>query len=170
MNKKVIIGGQKFSIKKKKGVEELSYNYDGKVCYHKNKIVLNSNCNDKYIEETLAHEIIHCFLEKTGASNLLKSKEVDHELITEMLSNIFWQFLRDNTNFFDKKEIFRKVRRLKRRISKMLYFRDFAPHSKYGIYMKGIRKCTKVPIIIGENNEPIDCNHKTCPLKKRERI
>jgi hypothetical protein len=54
-------------------------------------------------EEVLAHEILHGILEKTGAQNYIVSINGNVENLCCMIENTFWQFLKDNTNFFDRK-------------------------------------------------------------------
>ena len=48
-------------------------------------------------ESTLAHEILHALLEESGAKMLLAESE---ELFVRTLENIFYFFLKDNTDFY----------------------------------------------------------------------
>jgi len=100
MRTNVIIGGQTFIIERNSPSEELSNKYDGRIFYDKNKIYLSNNCEISYQDEVLAHEIIHGLVEKSGVASILKKSDVNEELVVELLSNIFWNFLKDNTDFF----------------------------------------------------------------------
>lgn len=51
-------------------------------------------------EQSFSHELIHCLLCETGAHDFLEQKEIDKEALPTMLENMFWRFLKDNTNFF----------------------------------------------------------------------
>ncbi len=53
------------------------------------------------MQEVLCHEIKHFFDVYAGRKMYLTSKEVDYELQNVMTDNVFWQFLKDNTNFFN---------------------------------------------------------------------
>ena len=103
MREIVVIGGQQYVIIRIQPSEKLENMYDGRIFYDENKIYLSNNCEINYQDEILAHEIIHALLEKSGVSLLIKKANVDYELVTEMLTNIFWNFLKDNTNFYNEK-------------------------------------------------------------------
>ncbi len=104
MRDKVIIGGQRYIIDREQPSERLENKYDGRIFYAKNRIVLSNDCEISYQDEILTHEVLHGLLEKSGVASLIKKNELDIELVTEMLTNIFWQFLKDNTDFFIREE------------------------------------------------------------------
>jgi Zn-dependent peptidase ImmA (M78 family) len=104
MRNNVIIGGQDFQIIIKEVEDKFENKYDGRIYYDEQKIIIAKR-QKEYTEEIVSHEIIHGFIEKTGMSEFFKQKDIDYEYITCALTNIFWQFLKDNTDFFNKQVI-----------------------------------------------------------------
>lgn len=77
-------------------------------CYDaiNNQITLSSELQATIKEQVLCHEIIHFMVYETGLNNVLNlagdKKDTDMlEIVSRMLENIFWRFLKDNTNFFN---------------------------------------------------------------------
>jgi hypothetical protein len=80
-------------------IDDISSNW-GISRYDENKIILKRLKSEEEMEETLAHEIKHFFDAISGRKHYLQSKEVDYELQNVMTDNVFWQFLKDNTDFY----------------------------------------------------------------------
>ena len=98
---KITIGGHEMSIK----YEEtclLEPKYVGRIDMSQNTIMLQKNIAESYTEEVLIHEIIHGFFEATGIEEMIDDNK-KNELYVQSLTNIFWRFLKDNTNFFECK-------------------------------------------------------------------
>lgn len=58
-------------------------------------------------EQSYCHELIHLLIHKSGMNYYLNSKENNNEIEEQIccsLENIVWQFLKNNTNFFEFKE------------------------------------------------------------------
>jgi len=74
----------------------------GMASYSENTIFLKRLPSESMMEENLAHEIKH-FLDVNSARKayLGNFKGLDYELQNMMTDNVFWRFLKDNTNFFE---------------------------------------------------------------------
>jgi hypothetical protein len=65
-------------------------------------IHLNDGCSESLKEMTLSHEILHCLIRISGANYFLDNKSSE-EVVAKSLQIVFWRFLKDNTDFFEKK-------------------------------------------------------------------
>lgn len=70
----------------------------GTTLVDKNEIHVDTTVAQSRQEVTLAHEILHALFEESGVNERLKD---DEELIVRMLENKFYEFLKDNTDFYD---------------------------------------------------------------------
>ena len=90
------IGGIEYTIIH--GPLEYCGNYD----YERKTITISDGTNGDVYDEILAHEILHGLLTHSGANEYLENKGADDEVVVSILSNVFYNFLRDNTDFFNK--------------------------------------------------------------------
>jgi len=77
--------------------EGLSENF-GSTLSTTTTISIDSSITKSKQEVTLAHEILHVFLEESGARELVNENE---ELLVMIMENTFYDFLKQNTNFYD---------------------------------------------------------------------
>jgi Zn-dependent peptidase ImmA (M78 family) len=99
---KIIIGGQNYTVELSNPSTFLENKYDGRIIYDQNKIVISKDININYQNEVLAHEILHGIFEKSGTTSL---KNPDIETMVTVLTNTFYNFLKDNTDFYKKMDI-----------------------------------------------------------------
>ena len=97
---RVNVGGHDIKIIVKKDREEM-----GRYNAINNTIKLKAGLSESKAEQVLCHEIIHFLLYESGTTNVLGVEGSDNyvlfENVTRTLENIFWRFLKDNTNFFN---------------------------------------------------------------------
>ena len=70
----------------------------GTTDFNTNKICVDNTIANSRKELTLAHEIIHALFEDSGVREILKDNE---EQVVRMLENKFYEFLKDNTTFYE---------------------------------------------------------------------
>jgi hypothetical protein len=102
---KIVIGGHEVTIRIVDDADLLQQNNSssnwGMACYESNIIAIKKQPSESVMEESLAHEIKHYLDANSGRKSYLQSIEgVDYELQNVMTDNVFWQFLKNNTNFF----------------------------------------------------------------------
>lgn len=71
---------------------------DGMTDFNTNTITLNKSLAVSQEETTLAHEILHVLFHQSGACEVLGAQE---EIIVRSMEDVFYSFLKDNTNFYD---------------------------------------------------------------------
>lgn len=98
MKDSVKVAGHVYEIIRTESVD-INENW-GLIQYKNMKIKLDKELKGSRLEETLTHEIIHAVLSESGCQGYLNSKEVDKELFISLIENTFYQFLKDNTDFF----------------------------------------------------------------------
>jgi hypothetical protein len=105
---KVIIGGREIKIEVRDKTEKL-LNHDQTCSWGMSNfsegIIYLENIPDKYLmEEILMHEIKHFIDFVSGRMKYFnRTEKPDLEVDTNLTDNVWWQFLKDNTNFFDDK-------------------------------------------------------------------
>jgi len=73
----------------------------GLCVYSENKIYINKDLSESLKEECLIHEIKHMIDFYSSRKNYLSQfKDLNEEYQNLLTDNIFWRFLKDNTNFF----------------------------------------------------------------------
>ena len=100
---KVIIGGHEYKIEHN---EIECVKFDNTPClidYSIQKILSNfGESTESCKEQSICHEILHGLLRESGYYKLLEAKDIHAESMPTLMENIFWRFLKDNTNFFKK--------------------------------------------------------------------
>jgi len=105
---KINIGGHELSLNPR---DESFFEHikDGKQLaqYAQHLHVINyDKCVPKEIQEScVAHEILHAFSWMSGLNELFTHKRVNEEIVCSLFEHFLWRFLKDNTNFFELKEI-----------------------------------------------------------------
>jgi hypothetical protein len=101
--KKVDIGGQIYKIipSKSKCLED-GVDTWARFMASQNVVYYVDELLSERIEQNISHEILHLFFMETGLSNYLETNNIPFEAPAIFLENIFWQFLKNNTNFFDE--------------------------------------------------------------------
>ncbi len=104
--KEIIIGGHKINCAEE-DTKEIFRAPLGHAKLWLNKIKYSNEAVESIQEECVCHEILHHIFSVSGAIERLdtdKSGESGEKFIHN-IENIFWRFLKDNTNFFNDKEL-----------------------------------------------------------------
>lgn len=98
----VNIGGHEVKIEIEDDVK-VYHPMSGYAMNWQNLIKLAKNQDDGIKETSLSHEILHEMINKSGIWHELKENDLEETLVCG-LENIFWRFLKDNTDFFKNNE------------------------------------------------------------------
>lgn len=105
----VFIGGREIVIKVVENsddlhVDDCSSNWGMSKC-DMSMIFLKRLQDESQMEQVLCHEIKHFLDYDTARKEYLRSiPGLDYELQNSMTDNIFWQFLKNNTSFFNERK------------------------------------------------------------------
>lgn len=102
------IGGHDFDVTLVANDVDFSPSHDGITDYGRNTIKICSSTPKTRQEEVLAHECLHVLIDKSGAEWFLKDKRLSEKHVEDfirILENTFYNFLKNNTDFYTKKEV-----------------------------------------------------------------
>lgn len=122
---KVNVLGRNYKVKKtcpKKMKKEVGFTVFGFCDLENDIIYLDKNLNDKKLNITLFHEIVHCVLHRIGADQVL-SHEIQ-EVICESIGNSFHE-LTDK----DKRKDLREIERLRKEVERLREIIDLCQSS-----------------------------------------
>jgi len=101
VNEKIKIGGHCYRLLFVEQHEFSSLNRWAEIDYRALTIKIDKHLHGTRLYESIAHEILHGLIIESGVNSMFDKKEVDHEEFNGIMENTFFQFLLDNTNFFD---------------------------------------------------------------------
>jgi hypothetical protein len=102
-SRKIKIAGHDYIIEHNELECSIENNSNAIIDYYNKKIFTNfKDYSSQYKRQTICHEILHAFTEETNVNKFLKSHGMNKEEVPSFLENVFYNFLKDNTNFFER--------------------------------------------------------------------